>query len=129
MSLSSATRRKGCIVIENLTVNVTVAAHRATPSVDEYMRGLLDEILQSPRPSNPNGRDSARGENIRGWLATSRQRYGRGTSSASRSTQQRKGREYSSRDNPPNDPSSATRPAGRMNCNRSAMAGFAAAPG
>jgi hypothetical protein len=29
----------------------------------------------------------------------------------------------------PNDPSSATRPAGRMDCNRSAMAGFAAAHG
>jgi ribosome-binding protein aMBF1 (putative translation factor) len=29
----------------------------------------------------------------------------------------------------PNDPSSATRPAGRHDCNRSAMAGFAAAHG
>ncbi|SRR6266481_4267306 len=29
----------------------------------------------------------------------------------------------------PNDPSSATRPAGRVDCNRSAMAGFAAAHG
>ena len=28
----------------------------------------------------------------------------------------------------PNDPSSATRPAGRVDCNQSAMAGFAAAP-
>ena len=28
-----------------------------------------------------------------------------------------------------NDSSSATRPAGRVDCNRSAMAGFAAAPG
>jgi hypothetical protein len=30
---------------------------------------------------------------------------------------------------PPNDPSSATRPAGRHDCNRDAMAGFAAAHG
>ena len=29
----------------------------------------------------------------------------------------------------PNDPSSATRPAGRLDCNHSAMAGFAAAHG
>jgi hypothetical protein len=29
----------------------------------------------------------------------------------------------------PNDPSSATRPAGRTDCNQSAMAGFAAAHG
>ena len=29
----------------------------------------------------------------------------------------------------PNDPSSATRPAGRLDCNRDAMAGFAAAHG
>ena len=30
---------------------------------------------------------------------------------------------------PPNDPSSATRPARRVNCNREVMAGFAAAHG
>src|SRR5437667_259212 len=30
---------------------------------------------------------------------------------------------------PPNDPSSATRPTGRLNCNLDAMAGFAAAHG
>ena len=30
---------------------------------------------------------------------------------------------------PPNDPSSATRPARACDCNRDAMAGFAAAPG